>query len=67
MKMYKLIFLLLILFSCNADNNKNKVHNIEIYYDYNIRIIDSCEYIICDGDNRTLTHKGNCKNCKLNK
>lgn len=39
-----------------------------IYGDFNIKVIDSCEYLEYDYgvfDQRvyTLTHKGNCKNC----
>ncbi len=33
---------------------------------YNVQVIDSCEYIVSDYyKSRTITHKGNCKFCQL--
>ena len=56
------IFLLSSVLSCKGDNNdKNPEKN------YEIKVIDSCEYIYVSrrpwAGNFSLTHKGNCKFC----
>jgi len=68
----KLILLsALLLIGCGKVNIKEnqtdyaisgKIHNLDIL------IIDNCEYLYGDWGNATvLTHKGNCKNHKINK
>ncbi len=66
MKNILILFLLTIfLSSCIDDTNENKL--IEQYLGKNMKIIvvDSCEYILFESQISSLTHKGNCKFCKI--
>lgn len=62
-----MVFILVInLFSC--EGNISKGDNEDKISDYEIKIIDSCEYVMIErgfGDMATmgLSHKGNCKFC----
>ena len=58
------IFLIVIIFlSCSGINNDKYPEQV-----YEIKIIDSCEYIYVSrrptAAEFSLTHKGNCKYCK---
>lgn len=67
----KYLFLIILLTGCMI--NEPKVVNESGFKgrgNFNIKVIDSCEYIIFDDgifDQRVfgITHKGNCKFCKL--
>lgn len=67
--MKKILFISLLLFSCENDN----VERLETDYSINTRAdskvkiltIDSCEYLFFwDGNASGLTHKGNCSYCQ---
>lgn len=71
----KKIFLFLSLFlfySCEIHDHKKESKKERITYhvtdwtnDVELVVIDSCEYLFgAWGNATTLTHKGNCKNCK---
>ena len=71
MKKLHIIFsiITLSLVSCNNDTSTNTNINVYNSNDYEIIIIDSCEYIeyehgSLDSYVYSLTHKGNCKFCK---
>ncbi len=54
-----------ILCGCEQRGNKQREVNIDIG-EYDIAIIDSCEYIVdCYDRSRSITHKGNCKYCAV--
>lgn len=69
--MKKIIFLSLILISCSEPNVPKTSTQYKIIGDSNpldLVVIDSCEYLLGQwGSATVLTHKGNCKNHKLNK
>lgn len=69
--MYKLLFLFLLV-GC-FDNEQTppppKVQTITKFYEYELIVIDSCEYLVFGRNSEhyhvnthTITHKGNCKN-----
>lgn len=61
--MKKLILILVVFTSCEQQGNVQTYSNVDIG-EYGIAIIDSCEYIVDQYDrSRSITHKGNCKNC----
>ena len=65
---YLLIILTLLLSSCEPTVTQKEIENHERFLKkYTIvTVIDSCEYIYYDGGNAgLLTHKGNCKFCKI--
>lgn len=59
----------LALLSCNEANVKKEGTGLvlqEDYSDLKIVTLDSCEYLYGAWGNATvLTHKGNCKHCKI--
>lgn len=59
----------LALLSCKEANVKSEGTGLvlqEGYNDLKIVTLDSCEYIFGPWGNATvLTHKGNCKHCKI--
>jgi hypothetical protein len=73
MKKYILIIGLLSIFcSCSNQGDRNKPKKERITYSVTewtnsveLVVIDSCEYLFgAWGNATTLTHKGNCKNCR---
>jgi len=65
-KIYTILtIILIIVISCQTPKEESVIITQK---KYNIKVIDSCEYIECDYgifDQRvySLTHKGNCKFC----
>lgn len=69
--MRNLIFITILLFtvSCKREANTNKVKvedsTIPSHYNFYVKTIDSCEYIILQGSYApSILHKANCKNYK---
>ena len=65
-----IILMAILLSSCNPQPKGESTTTK--YGDYAIKVIDSCEYIefdygIVDQRVYSLTHKGNCKFCKIRK
>lgn len=61
--MKKLILILIVFTACEEPGNVHRHTDIDIG-EYDTAIIDSCEYIVDYYDrSRSITHKGNCKNC----
>ena len=67
--MYKLLFLLLLIGCSNAEQNPPEVKTTAKFYEYEVIVIDSCEYLVYGRNDEhyhvnthTITHKGNCKN-----
>lgn len=67
--MYKLLFLLLLVGCSNNEQNPPEVKTTAKFYEYELIIIDSCEYLVFGRNSEhyhvsthTITHKGNCKN-----
>ncbi len=67
--MYKLLFLLLLVGCSNVEQNPIQVQTTTKFYEYEVIVIDSCEYLVYGRFSSTihdrthvLTHKGNCKN-----
>ena len=56
----------IILCSCDIGNNKDKIKTMDDtkYSNYEIVVIDSCEYITCKFNTNFLIHKANCINCR---
>lgn len=68
-KILTLIFVVIAIIACDLPQTSDGIGR-NSYGDYNIVVIDSCEYIEYNsgfGNNHvySLTHKGNCKFCKL--
>jgi len=70
----KIIILFLLSFllsSCNFNENKNSSFKLKnndndiTFTNYEIIVIDSCEYILYQStyNYKEITHKGNCKFC----
>lgn len=69
-KLIKISLIILILSSCEKVNVQVKETKYKVNEENNLKevIIDSCQYLYGDwGQATVLTHKGNCKNHKLNK
>jgi hypothetical protein len=69
-KLIKISLIILILSSCEKVNVQVKETKYKVNEQNNLKeiIIDSCQYLYGDwGQATVLTHKGNCKNHKLNK
>lgn len=67
--MYKLLFLLLLVGCSNVEQHSPEAQITVKFYEYDVIVIDSCEYLVYGRINSTvhdrthvLTHKGNCKN-----
>ena len=54
MRLAIVIVLIFALTSCMRVNSMNE--------EYDIRIIDSCEYLVFKSYSKEITHKGDCKN-----
>jgi hypothetical protein len=66
----KISLIILTLNSCEKVNVQVKETKYKLNEENNLKevIIDSCQYLYGDwGQATVLTHKGNCKNHKLNK
>lgn len=69
-----LIVIALGFLFCSNSENKSRPENIDwinspvvgslINREIHVVVIDSCEYLIVQGDKNSLTHKGNCKFCE---
>ena len=60
--------LLTLLMSCHEPNveKKNTTYYIDSIKSLDIIVVDGCEYLYYSGGHRMgITHKGNCKFCKL--
>jgi len=69
-KLIKISLIILILSSCEKVNVQVKETKYKVNEQNNLKevIIDSCQYLYGDWGHATvLTHKGNCKNHKINK
>ncbi len=68
MKNIIILFLLTIfLSSCHLDSTIKKTKTLDQYggQDVQIMVVDSCEYILFLDNIYSVTHKGNCKFCKI--
>ena len=66
MKQLIILFAAAMLIGCNYDHDRsNDVINNDHFNDYEVVVIDSCEYIEYASyrDILEVTHKGNCKFC----
>lgn len=70
-KIIKISALCLILIACeeaNVSKISTQYNLMDGYSPLDLVVIDSCEYLLGQWGNGTvLTHKGNCKNHKINK
>lgn len=54
------IFMIVVMLVATSCKDQNKINS------YGVQTIDSCEYIVSAYDrSKTITHKGNCKYCKV--
>jgi hypothetical protein len=60
---FKILIVSVVLTSCNIEEAINKTN----FSNYDIVIIDSCEYITCKHNTNFLIHKSNCNNKFHNK
>lgn len=70
-----ILFLLGAVYSCKREVRKTDTNEVKVegsvipsHYDFYIKEIDSCEYIILQGSYApTMLHKANCKNHETKK